>query len=79
VTQLGWSSVDVDGETYFWTTYRSKRKVNGGPWEPIESLRVIVCATMPAIGTTHPGGTVVTEQHAADLVRFFKAHGREAP
>jgi hypothetical protein len=79
VTQLVWRTVLVDGETFLFTSYRAIRVVNGGSVELIEALRVVVCATEPTIGTTYPGGTVVTGQHVADLVRLYKAHGREVP
>jgi hypothetical protein len=74
-----WTSFNVDGETYYWTAYASERKVGDGPWEPIESLSVSRRPDTPGIGASHPVGTRITEQHAIDLVRLAKAHGRDFP
>ncbi len=77
--QTVWRSVDVDGETYYWTAYPSQQQVGHGPWEPIEYLTVSRRAETPGIGASHPAGAVVTEQHAIDLIRLAKVHGRTLP
>lgn len=69
----------MDGETYYWTAYASERQVGDGPLEPIEYLTVSRRPDAPGIGATHPPGTLITEQHALDLVSLAKAHGRDFP
>jgi hypothetical protein len=74
-----WAPVTVDGETYYWTAYPSKRKVGDGPWEPVESLNVSRRPNTPGTGAAFPPGTVITEQHAIDLLKLAKAHGVDLP
>jgi hypothetical protein len=74
-----WKSFSVDGETYYWTAHASEQRAGDGAWEPIEYLTVSRRADSPGIGAAHPAGTLVTEQHAVDLVRLAKAHGRDFP
>ncbi len=71
--------MDVDGETYYWTAYPSEQKVGDGPWTPIDYLNVSRKPNASGIGMAYPPGTVITEQHAIDLVRLAKAEGRELP
>jgi hypothetical protein len=74
-----WTSFVVDGETYYWTAYASARQVGNGPWAPVENLDVSRRPDTAGIGRTLPAGTLVTEQHAVDLVRLGKAHGKVFP
>jgi hypothetical protein len=77
VQSPSWHCIDVDGETYFWTTYPSQQRVGDGPRQPIEYVNVSRKPNTPGIGACHPPGTVITEQHAIDLVRLAKAEGRD--
>ena len=74
-----WHRINVDGEVYYWTVYPSEQQVGGGPWTPIEYLNVSRQPNTPGIGRGYPAGTVVTEQHAVDLVRLAKAELPEFP
>jgi hypothetical protein len=74
-----WKMFSVDGETYHWTSYASEQRAGDGPWEPIEYMTVSRRSHAPGIGAVHPAGTIVTEQHAVDLIRRAKAHGRDFP
>ena len=74
-----WHEFTVDGETYYWTAYRSMHRIDKGPWEPMEFLTVSRRADAPGVGEVLPVGTTVTEQHAAALVRRFKSAGRDIP
>jgi hypothetical protein len=74
-----WHRFDLDGERYYWTSYPSEHRVGDGPWQPDEYLTVSRSPNTPGVGMVLPAGTVVTEQHAIDLVRLAKAHGRKIP
>ncbi len=74
-----WHRFTVDGETYFWTAHPSEHRSGHGPSQPDEYLTVSRAPDTAGIGRTFPVGNVLTEQDAADLVRLFKAHGREVP
>jgi hypothetical protein len=74
-----WRSIDVDGETYYWTAYPSKSKQGDGPWQSIEYLTVSRRPWAPGAGASKPAGTLVTEEDAIELVRYFKQNGRNIP
>jgi hypothetical protein len=74
-----WRGFEVDGETYYWTAYPSKKRTGEGPWEPVEYLTVSRRPESPGVGQAFPAGEAVTEQHAVGLVRRFKDNGREIP
>ena len=74
-----WHPFDVNGVTYFWTAYPSTLQTGGGPEEPVEYLTVARQPNIPGIGWPLPAGTVVTEEHARELVRLAHEHGREVP
>jgi hypothetical protein len=79
VGDMVWHRIDVYGDTYYWTAYASKHKVGDGPWEADEYLTVSRQPDTAGMGAVYPRGTVVTEQHAIDLVRLARAHGRPIP
>jgi hypothetical protein len=73
-----WHRFDLDGVTLCWTAFRSQERSGKGPWTPIEFLMVARDPEgRPAAGQTLPVGTVVTEEHARELVALMKSEGRE--
>jgi hypothetical protein len=74
-----WHRFEVDGETYYWTTYASERRIGTVPLEPTEHLDVARAPNTPGVGHAYPPGTVVTEQHAIDLVRLVMFELRHFP
>jgi hypothetical protein len=76
---MEWCSFVVDGETFFWTAYSSSWRTGDGPEADTEYLTVSRAPNVPGVGRVYDAGTVVTEEHAVDTVRLFRAHGREIP
>jgi hypothetical protein len=74
-----WHKFEVDGETYYWRTYPSQRKVGDGPIEAVENIDVRRNIDAPAVGNSYPQGTVVTQENAVELVRLMKDEGHEFP
>jgi hypothetical protein len=76
---MEWHAFDVDGETFYWTAHPSKSRVDKGPWVDDVMLQISRTPDTPGVGRGYPAGTMVSEEHAIDTVKLFKAHGRQVP
>jgi hypothetical protein len=74
-----WHPFEVDGTTYYWRTYAESPPIGSGPWEPAEKLDVSTEPDRPGIGKSFPAGTVVTEEHAMEVVCLVAALGHRFP
>jgi hypothetical protein len=74
-----WHRFHVDGETFYWRTYSSRRRSGEEPEERCENLDVTRLPDARGVGTSFPDGTAIGEEHAVALVRLFKESGREIP
>jgi hypothetical protein len=72
-----WHRFEVDGVTYFWSAGHTRQKTQRGHWTPIEFLQVGRAPNDPSVGAPLPAGTIVTEEHARELVALMKSEGRE--
>jgi hypothetical protein len=62
-----WRPFVVDGVTYYWRTYAGGMGNRG--------MVMVEIAPAPAdrasFGMVHPGGTVATERHAVEALRYY--------
>jgi hypothetical protein len=67
-----WHQFEFEGDVYYWRTYPGEHRVGGGPLVASEKLDVAREPDAPGIGRSLPNGTVVTVEHAIEVVCIAK-------